>query len=215
MTHFGNRRPGATFGIDCPGAECGFSLIEALVAMIILSIGILGIVSLLALSKVSQHESIQRVRAVSLADDIIERIRRNPAGLSVYDIGLSSPLGGASLGTEPSPNCNFSRCNTSELAGHDLWAWERLLDGTSATLADGNTTSNTVGMGNVRACIEFTADTGKSNSGIIDIVLQWKGLKETSDAVPGGGVVCGSAVGEDKARRQLIVSSYVLDETEL
>jgi type IV pilus assembly protein PilV len=70
-------------------------------------------------------------------------------------------------------------------------------------------------MGNVRACIEFTADTGKSNSGIIDIVLQWKGLKETSDAVPGGGVVCGSAVGEDKARRQLIVSSYVLDETEL
>ena len=215
MTHFGNRRPGATFDIDCPGAESGFSLIEALVAAIILSIGILGIVSLLALSKVSQHESIQRVRAVSLADDIIERIRRNPAGLSVYDIGLSSPLGGASLGAEPSPNCNSSTCNTSELAGHDLWAWERLLDGTSATVTDGSTTSNTVGMRDVRACIEFTADTGRTNSGIIDIVLQWKGLKETTDAVPSGGAVCGSAVGEDKARRQLIVSSYVLDETEL
>lgn len=196
-------------------AQSGFSLIEALIAALILSIGILGIVSLLALSKVAQHESIQRVRAVALADDIVERIRRNPAGMSVYDIGMSSPLGGASLGTEPSPNCSSSTCSTAELASHDLWAWERLLDGASATVTEDGTTSNTVGLRDIRACIEFTADAGKANTGIIDIVLQWKGLKETTDAVPGGGTVCGGDTDEDKTRRQLVVSSYVLDETEL
>lgn len=192
--------------------QSGFTLIEALVAAVVLAIGIMGIASLLTLSKVSQHEGIQRTRAVALADDILERIRRNPAGLSVYDIGLSAPLGDASIETEPSPNCNSATCTAAELATHDLWAWESLLDGTSAVVtADG---SATVGMRNIRACVEFTADTGKTNTGIVDVILQWQGLKETSDAV-GGGTVCGDATDEDTTRRQVVVNSYVIDETEL
>ena len=197
-------------------AQSGFTLIEALVSAIILSIGILGIVSLLSMSKVSQHEGVQRVRAVSLADDMIERIRRNPAAMAVYDIGLTAPLGNGSSGNEPSEDCNASACTTDEMAAHDLWAWERLLDGTSATVTnDDGDPVNTVGMRNVRACIEFTADTGKVNTGIVDIVLQWQGLKESTDAVVSGGAVCGNATAEDTTRRQLVVSSYVIDETEL
>jgi len=197
--------------------QSGFTLIEALVAGVILAIGILGIVSLLAMSKVAQHEGIQRVRAVALADDMIERIRRNPAGIAVYDIGLTSPLGGGSEGDdEPDPNCNSSTCTSDQLAAFDLWAWERLLDGTSATVVDGEgEVSNTVGMRNVRACVEFTADTGKTNTGIVDIVLQWQGLQESTDAVAEDGTVCGNDTDEDLTRRQLIVSSYVIDETEL
>ena len=72
--------------------QSGFTLIEALVTAFILAVGIMGIVSLLSLSKVSQHESIQRTRAVVLADDILERIRRNPAGMSVYDMWPVGPV---------------------------------------------------------------------------------------------------------------------------
>lgn len=198
-------------------SQSGFTLIEALVAGVILAIGVLGIVSLLAMSKVAQHEGIQRVRAVSLADDMIERIRRNPDGIAVYDIGLDDPLGGGSEGDdEPDPNCNSSACTSDQLATYDLWAWEQLLDGASTTVVDGEgEVSNTVGMRNIRACIEFTADTGKTNTGIVDVVLQWQGLKESTDAVAGGGTVCGDDTDEDLTRRQLIMSSYVIDEAEL
>ena len=192
--------------------QSGFTLIEALVTAFILAVGIMGIVSLLSLSKVSQHASIQRTRAVVLADDILERIRRNPAGMSVYNVGLSAPLGDASRGTEPVPNCQSGTCAPDELARYDLWAWERLLDGSSAIVTDGG--AYTVGVRNVRACIDFTADDGRQNTGIVDVVIQWQGLQETADAVVSGGTVCGDAAAEDTTRRQVIVNSYVMDETE-
>ena len=205
----------ATRKIHCVGGpvQSGFTLIEALVAAFILAVGIMGIVSLLSLSKVSQHASIQRVRAVVLADDILERIRRNPAGISVYNIGLSAPLGDASRGTEPVPNCHSATCSKTELAAHDLWTWERLLDGASAIVTDGG--APTVGLSDVSACIDFTADDGRQNTGIVDVVIQWQGLQETADAVISAGTVCGDATAEDTTRRQVIVNSYVMDETEL
>jgi type IV pilus assembly protein PilV len=204
----------ATRKRHCVGGpvQSGFTLIEALVTAFILAVGIMGIVSLLSLSKVSQHASIQRTRAVVLADDILERIRRNPAGMSVYNVGLSAPLGDASRGTEPVPNCQSGTCAPDELARYDLWAWERLLDGSSAIVTDGG--AYTVGVRNVRACIDFTADDGRQNTGIVDVVIQWQGLQETADAVVSGGTVCGDATAEDTTRRQVIVNSYVMDETE-
>jgi type IV pilus assembly protein PilV len=204
----------ATRKRHCVGGpvQSGFTLIEALVTAFILAVGIMGIVSLLSLSKVSQHASIQRTRAVVLADDILERIRRNPAGMSVYNVGLSAPLGDASRGTEPVPNCQSGTCAPDELARYDLWAWERLLDGSSAIVTDGG--AYTVGVRNVRACIDFTADDGRQNTGIVDVVIQWQGLQETADAVVSGGTVCGDAAAEDTTRRQVIVNSYVMDETE-
>ena len=198
----------------CVGSrvQSGFTLIEALVAAFILAVGIMGIVSLLSISKVSQHESIQRTRAVVLAGDILERIRRNPAGMSVYNVGLSAPLGDASRGTEPVPNCHSATCSKTELAAHDLWTWERLLDGASAIVTDGG--APTVGLSDVSACIDFTADDGRQNTGIVDVVIQWQGLQETADAVISAGTVCGDATAEDTTRRQVIVNSYVMDETE-
>ena len=193
-------------------AQSGFTLIEALVTAFILAVGIMGIVSLLSISKVSQHESIQRTRAVVLAGNILERIRRNPAGMSVYNMGLSAPLGGASIGAEPVPNCHSATCTPDALATHDLWAWERLLDGTSAIATDSE--ASTVGLRDVSACIDFTADDGRQNTGIVDVVIQWQGLQETADAVISGGTVCGDATAEDTTRRRVIMNSYVMDERE-
>ena len=45
-------------------SQRGFTLIEALIAFVILSVGLLGIVSLQAMAKTSQHLAIQHTRAV-------------------------------------------------------------------------------------------------------------------------------------------------------
>jgi type IV pilus assembly protein PilV len=193
----------------------GVTLIEALIAGVILAIGVLGIVSLLTLSKVSQHEAMQRTRAIAMADDILERIRRNPAGILTYRTGatgLENPLGNGSIALEPAPNCTSAPCTPVQLAAHDRWAWESLLDGAAVT-AGGNSAVSIPGL---RGCIGFTADAGKTNTGVVRVTLQWQGLRDTIDAVPSGGAVCGGvAANTDRTRRQVIIDSYLIDETEI
>jgi len=196
----------------------GMTLIEALAAFVILSVGLLGIVSLQALSKTSQHQAIQRTRAVALADDMLERIRINPTGLATYQTGLADWIGGGREGAEPTPVCsNADMCGTAvELAEHDRWAWEQQLDGASVTVTDGGVTTNTAGLIAPRGCVDFTADAGKTNTGVVNVIVQWRGLEATRDAVQAGEATCGGAgAGTDNTRRQVVVSSYVIDEGEL
>ncbi len=196
--------------------QTGVTLIEALIAAVILAIGILGIVSLLAMSKVSQHEAIQRTRAVALADDILERIRRNPAGMATYAArDYDAPLGGNSIDEEPDTNCASAVClTTADMASYDLWTWENLLDGNS-TIVTG-TTAATAGLRGLNGCIVFDADVDRTRSGIVSIVLQWQGLRETNDPVTDDDAVCGGDdAGGDPTRRQVIIDSYIIDETEL
>ena len=193
----------------------GFTLIEALIAFVILSVGLLGIVSLQAMAKTSQHLAIQHTRAVTLADAIVERIRVNPAGLAVYDIGVASPRGVESAEPEPDPDCqsDATSCTPDQLAAHDLWAWEQALLGASATV-DGE---NTAGLIEPRGCIVFNAAPGRARTGKLQVIIQWRGLQESYDAVQGAEAVCGSLsvdAGDDKSRRQVVINTYVVDEEE-
>lgn len=201
-------------GPRLPRSQSGMTMLEAMIAGVVLAIGILGIVSLLLLSKTSQHAAIERTRAVALADDMLERIRRNPGGMAIYSAAdLDSPVGGDSLGDEPEPSCTAALCSENELATHDLWAWEELLDTSFGSLdEDGDVISS------MRGCVVFTADAGagKSNTGTVNIILQWQGLEDSTDAV-GAGDVCGADWDEadEDYRRQVVMSSYIVDEIEL
>lgn len=199
-----------------PGRQRGVTLIEALVAAIILAIGVLGIVSLLALSKVSQHEAVQRVRAVALGNDLLERIRRNPGAASNYHTGFNAPLGDSSIEEEPGDCTPGSACTPAQVSARDLWLWEQSVDGTLVTVTNEGETRNTAGMRNLRGCVAFTADAGKTNTGMVDVVLQWQGMRESTDAVVADGDVCGGEeAGSDDFRRQVVIGSYIVDEGEL
>jgi type IV pilus assembly protein PilV len=188
----------------------GFTLIEALIAFVILSVGLLGIVSLQAMAKTSQHLALQHTRAVTLADAIVERIRVNPAGIAVYNIGTGSPVGEASSG-EPSPDCRSASCSPEQLAAHDLWAWEQALLGAGAKVGS----ENTAGLIAPRGCIVFAPAPDRTRTGQLSVIIQWRGLQESYDAVQGSETVCGGlAAGQDKYRRQVVSNTYVVDEEE-
>lgn len=195
------------------GFQRGFTMIEVLITFVILAIGLLGIVSLMTTSKTSQHEAVQRARAVNMADGLVERVRENPDGVLSYVTGLNSPLGGGTTTTEPT-NCETNPCAPNAIAAHDLWAWEQELNGSRATVVDGGNVINTAGLKEPRGCVLFNAFGGRQRTGTLTVIVQWRGLHETSDGVAGGNE-CGNVAYNKAFRRQVRVSSFVLDTGEL
>ena len=66
----------------------GFTLIEALVALVVLSIGLLGVAALQLASLQANYGASQRTQATFLAQDIVDRMRanRDAAVAGDYDI---------------------------------------------------------------------------------------------------------------------------------
>jgi type IV pilus assembly protein PilV len=190
----------------------GFTLIEVLIAFVILSVGLLSIVSLQAMSKIFTHQALQRTMAVSLADSIVERIRTNPGALLTYT--ATATVGGGTKGAEPVPNCMVNAvCSNIQLATHDLWEWEQNMDGATVTAGGANAS----GLITPQACLSFAPRAGMTRTGFLTVRVQWTGLNSISDAVTVSGTNCNAGIAEntDLFRRQVVVTTYVIDESEL
>jgi type IV pilus assembly protein PilV len=77
----------------------GFTLLEVLVAMLVLSIGLLGLAGLMASSLKNSHSAYQRTQATWLAYDVLDRMRAN-RGVALaggYNLGLGATPGGSAL----------------------------------------------------------------------------------------------------------------------
>jgi len=102
----------------------GFTLVEVLIALIIMSVGMLGIAGLYVHSLQAGSTSLFRHHAVTLAGDIADRIRANPRAGPAY------ALGGANN------NCTTGTldCNRAEMAANDIFLWDAQA---AATLPNG------------------------------------------------------------------------------
>lgn len=98
--------------------QSGFTLLEVLVAVLVLSIGLLGLAGLLASSIRNNQSAYQRTQATWLAYDIVDRMRVNrPAALaSDYDTALGTPA-----------NCAANPTLSGAMAAQDLTGWKTLL----------------------------------------------------------------------------------------
>jgi type IV pilus assembly protein PilV len=105
----------------------GFSLIEALVAFLILSVGMLGIASLQTLSLKAGSTAMYRTAAVMKADEIIESMRANQAAVvsGAYAADTSDP--GAANNCRQSTANSASVCSVDELATDDIFHWKNSL----------------------------------------------------------------------------------------
>jgi type IV pilus assembly protein PilV len=100
----------------------GFTLIEVLIALVVLSIGMLGIAALYLDSLRASRAALSRTQAVTLAGDIGERIRANRDPADVYDCaGVCDPA------AAPGGNAR---------AAEDIAAW---LDAIAISLPAGST----------------------------------------------------------------------------
>lgn len=96
----------------------GFTLIETLVALVVLSVGLMGIAALYAQSMGAGRTAHYRTQAVTLAGDLADRIRGNRLAGNAY------------AGLPGDNNCDADGaaipgdCAPAQLAAHDLLRWQ-------------------------------------------------------------------------------------------
>lgn len=100
------------------GQNAGFSLIEVLVALVILGVGLLGLAGLQASSLRAGTDAYLRTQANVLAYNIIDRMRANHEAVSNGDYDLAS---GASV--TASTDCGTTSCSPTALADWDRKQW--------------------------------------------------------------------------------------------
>lgn len=146
--------------------QVGATLIEVMIAVLVLAVGILGLMTLQINGKKATYQALQRGAATTLAADMLTRMRINPNTsaepallINEYDTGalLASGVGGAQLAA-PGVDCAVAGgCTAVELAAYDLFTWEQRLD-------DAVTSS---GLVNPTGCI--TVD-----DNFVQVVVAWE-----------------------------------------
>lgn len=104
----------------------GFTILEVLIAVIILSVGILGLAGLQAVALRNNHSAFLRSQATMLAYDISDRMRANLTETQADGYDLTA--------ANPNANCiGTTGCTEAQMAGHDISEWNLAV----ATLPNG------------------------------------------------------------------------------
>jgi len=99
------------------GSQKGAGLIEVLIAVMILSVGLLGLAGLQATGLKVNASSLMRSEAVMMSYSMLDTIRANPAGSYTTSFGTNPP---------PASSCEGSgaSCGVAAIAEYDLALWK-------------------------------------------------------------------------------------------
>jgi type IV pilus assembly protein PilV len=129
--------------------QAGFTLLEVLVAILVIAIGLLGMAGLQMQSLRQGQSAYQRSVATQLAYDMSDRMRGNIAGV------LANAYNRTGLGTDYGTavaNCNTTTgCVAADLAKNDAYEWQQLVQ-------------TMLPAGEAIICIDSTPDDGVSGA---------------------------------------------------
>ena len=107
--------------------EHGFSLLEVMIALLVLSVGLLGIAGLQTVSLKFNHQSYERSQATLLISEMIEKIAANPVATRAGDfdnvtVGLTAASYVGTYGSCP------ATCTSTNLARFDIFRWKSAIE---------------------------------------------------------------------------------------
>jgi type IV pilus assembly protein PilV len=159
------------------GSQCGTSLVEVLVTIVIVAIGLLGLAGMQSRLQASELESYQRAQALLLLQDMGSRISTNRASATDYVTGPGSPLGAGMT-------CATTDV-TSTRAELDAAEWCGALQGAAEVSASGNAGA----MLGARGCVEQLP-----NDDYL-VTVAWQGIAPLS--APPASLACGAGLYDD------------------
>lgn len=162
----------------------GFTLLEVLVALVILSLGLLGLAGLQLRSLQGSSDSFARSQAMILADSMADRMRANPIAVTEGSYRVAAN----NLPALPPYNCEDTfpagenTCTPTEFAALDTADWANDLQTASVLPAGtGSITCNDIDAGDALPC---------SPNSVHTITLMWD---EARTGVTGTGCGGGAA----------------------
>ena len=158
--------------------EHGFTLIEALVALVIVSVGLLGLLALQT-SAVTATDNAQYASLGQIAvDDIADRIRANPAMIArpVYAAASPADRSSAALGMPTACLTATNACGPEDLARVDRREWQsRVATGLPA------------GKGFVDCAVAVQP------CPVFRVTVGWQQRSQSTQTTPAASVLCTSA----------------------
>lgn len=122
--------------MNTKNSQHGFTLIEILIAIVVVSVGILGVAAMQTLGVRYTQNSYMLSIATQQAQDMAERIRSNPAEMFNTASGYYNTITSAFGGTKP--DCITTTCTSVQRAQLDHAEWtakNTALFGQSGTVA--------------------------------------------------------------------------------
>jgi type IV pilus assembly protein PilV len=182
----------------------GVSMIEVLVAIMILTVGLLGAAGMQSRLQVAEVEAYQRAQAIVLLQDMVDRINanRSKAGIDEYVTGTTTPLG-TDANTDgtgdytAAVNCALPATDAAKVACRDKVEWEAAIMGAAETKA-----GNKLGaMNGAMGCITNPVATMPRE---VEVAVAWQGLSPIRTPT---NTTCGAGKfgTDDKYRRALVV----------
>lgn len=138
----------------------GQSLIEAMIALVIMSIGILGIAGMQVLSLQQNRGALFRAEAPQLANDLMDRLRVNT------DITYSAL---ADADPTSAQSCNQNSCTPTQMAAFDIAQWKCSI---SSIDSAGDTLSICDTYG-ITGSLPLGAGTVAIVNGIYEVTVEW------------------------------------------
>lgn len=130
-------------------AQFGGSIIESMVALVVLSIGVLGMIGVQLRTMVDSQNSVHIMTATRLIDDLFERVKSNPNADTLFNSAFdpSDPLNTAqwnwltnyqvawNVTVAQSADCSAVFCTAAQRAAWDVNQWKQSV---SARIVGGN-----------------------------------------------------------------------------
>ena len=184
----------------------GFTLLDVLIAAIVLSVSLLGLIVLQGVSKYSSYEARQRTIAMYIATDMQDRLRLNKSAWFTQQLaGNGATYSAAISGTTLTiPSCAqtsglMANCSQSDLVNLDLFSFQENLRGSSVS-GSGSVMISPVG------CIQMSRIANQNAANAV-IAISWQDREELNGTFQNSAnTACGTA---GKTHRQYVVRTVI------
>ena len=107
----------------------GVGMVEVLVALVVIGIGMLGIAALYVTALQAKTTSLSRLKAITLANDLADRIRANRSGGTAYDTTVTTTPADKKCADTTTAAVD---CNAADMASNDLFQWQSAITATGS-----------------------------------------------------------------------------------
>lgn len=113
--------------LSSPRQQSGLSLLEVLIATVVLSTGLLGLAGLQIAGMKTTHNSYQMQQATWIVHDLLEHMRANRVAALAGQYNVATPC------TDTPPACASGTCTAANMAKYDLF---RVRCGTDVSISN-------------------------------------------------------------------------------